>query len=372
MKKLIIFATTILISLNLHAQNDEVFQLFTKLDDSTYLFIDNSESTWYTIEIKTDTFFSIENGMYFANNKPIQFLSLGFNSSLPRGTRGNPRAEKNVLQDYKRIELAHHRQVIGRRLRSGEELFYSQSGKPFLIWWYENPRQRTRRERQRERSIEFYTDTSQMDFEDREYIELNATHQLFLTFNIHGNSLIAISIPVLENERLQDEIQKLKNMANSLNVYGGPIDLPTFFKRLENPNYVFRDDSNLIEIELPSWLNVVVSPHWNIFSASFPERHNLTNAVGIRWYLKSNFENLDDFFNSFEPHNPDENSLKLLKREKNEIRSFHTTQNGWRRTLRIFIEGEKAFYFIVFTGTETTYDFNLPKFYELMERITFR
>jgi len=372
MKKLIIFATTIFFSLNLKAENVEVFQLSTKLNDSTYLFIDNSESVWYTIEIQTDTLFSFENGMYFANNKPMQFLALGFDNRNPRGTRGNPQAEKSALQSYKRTELAHHRRVIGRRLRSDEELFYSQSGKPFLIWWYENPRQRTRRERQRERTVEFYTDTSQMNFEDKEFIELNATHQLFLTFNIHGNVLVAISVPVFENEKLQDEIQKLKNMAHSLNVYGGPIDLPTLFKRLENPNYVFRDDANLIEIEIPSWLNVVVSPHWDIFLASFPERHNLTNAVAVTWRSKSSFEDFDDFINNFQLRNPDANSFQLLKKEKNEVRDFYTSLNGWRSFQRIFIEGEKAFYFIVFTGTETTYYFNLPKFYELMERITFR
>jgi hypothetical protein len=211
-----------------------------------------------------------------------------------------------------------------------------------------------------------------MNFEDKEFIELNATHQLFLTFNIHGNVLVAISVPVLENEKLQDEIQRLKNMANTLNIYGGPIDLPTLFKRLENPNYVFRDDANLIEIELPSWLNVVVSPHWDIFLASFPEKDNITNAVGIVWRSKSDFEDFDDFISNFGAINPDENSLTFLNQEKKKVRYFYSSHNGWRRTQRTFIEGENAFYFIIFTGTETTYDFNLPKLYELMERITFR
>jgi len=366
MKKLIIFAIAVFIGFNLRAEQVEIIQLFKKLDDSTYLFADNSERTWYTIEIKADTIFAVESTVIFANNKPMQFLAFGFDNGNPIGTRGNQQAERAALQFHKRNEFALREKIIGSTLKSGEELFFNKVRKPFLIWWFEYPKQTTRQK------YEHKLENNQTIFWINEFAKLDATHQLFLTFNIHGDILVTISVPVLENENLQDEIEKLKNMANSLNVYGSWIDLYTLAKRLENPNYVFRDDENLIEIKLPSWLNVFESSNRNVFSASFPEKDNITNAVGIVWRSKSDFEDFDDFISNFEAINPDENSLTFLNQEKKKVRYFYSSHNGWRRTQRTFIEGENAFYFIVFTGTETTYDFNLPRFYELMERITFR
>jgi hypothetical protein len=178
-----------------------------------------------------------------------------------------------------------------------------------------------------------------------------------------------VSIPVLENEKLQDEIEKLKEIANSLNVYGGQIDLKILSERINNQNYIFKDSLNLIEIEVPSWLNVLVSPYSTLFSASFPEKDNITNAVAIIWELKSNSDSFGDFKSKLIAKGTDKNSLKMLIKEQNREQYFYTKNNGWFHGQNIFIEGENVNYYINFVATETTYSYNLERFYELINKI---
>ena len=159
LKKIIILSLTVFFDLNLYAQNENVMQFSKKLNDDTYLFIDNSSRIWYTIEIKTDTLFPVEKNVFFADNKTMQIVSLGFNNQNPRGTMGSENAEKYVLQGHKKWELDFQRKTIGKRLKNKEEFFYNEAGKPFLIWWYENPK----KWKGKERVIEVYLTNDSID-----------------------------------------------------------------------------------------------------------------------------------------------------------------------------------------------------------------
>ena len=363
LEKIIIFSLIVFFDLSIYAQDENIMRFSKKLNDNTNLFIDNSRNIWYTIEIKTDTLFPIEKNVFFVDNKTMQIISLGFDNQNPRGTMGSEIAEKYALQGHKKWELDYQRKTIGKKLKNKEEFFYNKAGKPFLIWWYENPK----KWKGKERTIEVYLTNDSIDIENDDAIELNCTHQLYMNFVIHGNILNSLSIPVLENENLQNEIEKLKNIANSLNVYGNYIDLKILSERINNPNYIFRDSLNLIEIEIPSWLNICVSPHKTLFSASFPEKDNITNAVAIIWELKSNFESFTDFKNKLIAKDPDINSLKMINKEKNKEQYFYTKNNGWFHCQNIFIEGENVYCYINFVATTTTYTYNLKKFYELVD-----
>jgi len=368
MKKIIVLSLITLFDLSLYAQNDDVMQFSKKLNDNTYLFIDNSSRIWYTIEIKTDTLFSIGKNVFFADNKTMQIISLGFDNQNQRGTMGSEKSEKYALQGHKKWELDYQRKTIGKRLKNKEEFFYNETGKPFLVWWYENPK----KWKGKERVIEINLTNDSIDFENEDAIELNCTHQLYMNFVIHGNNLVSISIPVLENEKLQNEIEKMKNIAKSLNVFGNYIDLKILSERINNSNYTFRDSLNLIEIEIPSWLNICVSPHKTLFSASFPEKDNIINGVAIIWELKSNFESFADFKSKLIAKDTDANSLKMINKEKNKEQYFYTKNNGWFHGQNVFIEGENVYYYINFVATTTTYTYNLTRFYELVDKIKIR
>ena len=240
MKKFIALSLIAFCGLSLSAQNDDVVQFSKKLNDNTYLFIDNSSRIWYTIEIKTDILFAVEKNVFFTDNKTMQIISLGFDNQNPRGTMGSEIAEKYALQGHKKWKLNYQRKTIGKRLKNKEEFFYNEAGKPFLVWWFENPK----KWKGKERVIEINLTNDSIDTENDDAIELNATHQLYMNFVIHGNNLVSISTIVLENENLQNEIDKIKNIANTLNVYGNYIDLKILSERINNPNYIFRDSLN--------------------------------------------------------------------------------------------------------------------------------
>lgn len=351
-------------TVNLSAQqNDEVFQFALK-SDSSYIFIDNSNRNWYTLEFVTDTLFNIEKNIYFYNGKSIQIGSVQFDNQNTFGVRGSTEAEKLALLSYKKWELDYQKRVSKAHLKSGQEFYYGNNLKPFLVWWFENPR----KSKVPDREIEFTTIKSYHKINLSDSLVLRATHQLFLGFIIQGNTSVHLSIPVLENETLEEEINQLKKIANTLNVYGSYVDLRVLSDRMKSKeNIIMKDSLHLIEIEIPSWANVCKSPYKDIFSISFPEKENIVNALAILCEPKS--DSFDTFKNKYMPKKIDPNSLKLINKQTNKEQYFFTDNNTYFYGQSIFLEGEKTYCYINFIATRTTYDFNLARLYELVGRI---
>jgi hypothetical protein len=368
MKKYIL-VMIILMNLSLQAQENKITHYWTQLDSSTYIFIDNSLNNWYTIEIKADTLFLYEDGIhndiYFANDKTIQIKSLQFDNSNFQ-IMGNPTNEIMSLWGHKKWEFNYQKKTIEKRIKSKGKIFYNKNDKPFLIWWIENPKGEWK-------GATIYTEeyvyTDNIEEEGETTITRKCTHQLFLYFMVNGEINVSISVPVLENENLQNEINKLKDIANSLKVYGYYINPQFFFERLDNPNYVYKDSLNLIEIEVPNWANICSTSRENFLLCGFPEKENIINSAGIVWEPKSNYESFEDFKKKFIAKEADKNSMKLINKGKNIEQYYLTTKNGWFRVQNVFIESENAYCFVNFYATEKTYPFNLKRFYELLEKI---
>jgi hypothetical protein len=102
MKKLIIIKLLLTIAMSLFAQDNKIMRFSTRLDSTTFLFIDNSDRNWFTIEIKTDTLVQIQNDIFYAANKTIQIISIQFGIQLVNGEYvnivGNQNAEKRILK----------------------------------------------------------------------------------------------------------------------------------------------------------------------------------------------------------------------------------------------------------------------------------
>ena len=369
MKKKIFLMVIILLNLSLHAQENEIIRYYLRLDSNTYIFIDNSLNNWFTIELKTDTLFKLENETYndifFADHKTIQIISLQFDNSNFQ-IMGNQTNEIMSLWGHKKWEFEYQKKSREKKIKSKGKIFYNKNGKPFLIWWIENPKGEWK-------GATIYTQehiyTDNIDEEGKTSTIRKCTHQLFLYFIVNGKINVSITVPVLEDENLQNEISKLKNIANSLNVYGNYIDPEFFFARLDNPNYVFKDSLNLIEIEVPSWLNITSTWRDNFLLCTFPEKENIINSAGIVWEPKSNYESFEDFKQKFITKEADINSMRLISKEKNKEQYFLTQKNGWFYVQNVFIEGENTYCFVNFYATETTYSFNLQRFYDLIEKI---
>lgn len=330
--------------------------------DSTYLIIDNSPRCWNTFELKTDTIFQIENNLYFFNNKTIQFRGVTFDNGKPEGVTDSFKAEEYALQAHKKWELDFQKKALKSRLKDGEQLFLNIKGKPFLIWWYESPL----KSKNTTRSIEIKI-SSNVNTIDTAGIDLNVTHQLYLDCITNGNTCYTLSIPVLESETLQKEILKLKTIANTFNVYGSFIDIDLLNKRLKSENnYIFKDSFNLIEIDVPEWLNIVKSPIKNSIFGSFPEKDNIINAVGITWEYKTKNSSFSDFVNKDKVQH--DNQQVIIDNEKIR-REFFTKQNSTFYCQNIYLAGDNIFCFISFTATPTTYYYNLQRLDKLIENV---
>ena len=368
MNKLGIIIVFLVAAINLTAQEQkEIYQYSLKLD-SSYLFVDNSNRNWYTLELETDTFFPIKGNIFFFKNKTIQIGSMQFDNGNSVGVMGSIKAEEYALRGHKKWELDYQKKSLRKKLKTGEELYYGQNGKPFLIWWFETPKKNKVPNREIKTNI---NNSQNHNFSDTTEIELNATHQLFLDFILHGNTSVILSMPVLQNETLVNEINNLKKIANTLNVYGSYIDLKILRDKLKDKEnkIVLRDSLDLMEVEIPSCLNVCKSPYKNVISLSFPEKENITNGVAIICEKKSDSVTFDSFIHKYLAKGVDVNSLKLIGKGTNKEQYFFTKKDGWFYGQNIFLEGEKSYCYINFIATKTTYDFNIERLYKLVEGI---
>jgi hypothetical protein len=282
---------------------------------------------------------------------------------------GNQTNEIMSLWGHKKWEFNYQKKSIGKKIKSKiykGKIFFNKNGKPFLIWWIENPKGEWE-------GTTFYTEkyvyTDNIDEEGETTITRKCTHQLFLYFIVNGEINVSISIPVLENENLQNEINKLKDIANSLNMYGNYIDPKFFFAKLDTPNYVFKDSLNLVEIEIPTWLNIFSTYRKNFLMCYFPEKENIINSAVIVRKSKADYESFEKKKKKFISKEADKNSMRLICKEKNIEQYYLTTKNGRFRVQNVFIEGVNAYCFVNFYATETTYLYNLKRFYELLEKI---
>lgn len=362
--KAILFAT-FLIS-NLSAQNNSEIYQFTLDLDSSYLFIDNSPHCWYTIELQTDTIIAVEETIYFINGKTFQIISVPFDNGKPNGVKGSIKEEEYALLGHKKWELDYQKKALRKRLKNDDEKYYNKNGKPFLIWWYKTPQ----KSKVPIREIEVQTERSIVESFDTSVVELDVTHQLYLDFIIHGYTSVSFSIPVLETELLDEEKQKLKKIANTLNVYGSYIDLKLLVDRTKNSsNYIFRDSLNLIEIKLPDWLNVLQSPYDKTLVASFPEKENIYNAVGISWEPKVKDMDLKEFVKSNQKNRSYRNDVKIITDCDTIIRESYTRDNTYFYCQDIYLESDNLYCYINYTATKTTYNYNLDRLNELINSI---
>lgn len=191
---------------NLKAQdNNSIIQFIYDLDSSV-VFIDNSPRNWYTIIIESDTMIQVENNIFFCNGKTMQIGSIQFDNSNPIGVKGSKLAEEFALENHKKWELDYQKKTLRKRLKNDELLYHNQNGKPFLIWWFEMPK--SKKIPLREIEVNLTKDSEAVEYiGDTSEIELNVTHQLFLDFIVHGFTSVSISIPVFENESLNQEIE---------------------------------------------------------------------------------------------------------------------------------------------------------------------
>ena len=349
-------------------ENNEQNKYLLKLKRS-YLYVDNSKKSWFTLELKTDTMFHIENNMYFYGGRTIQINSLPFGNGKVEGVMGSVFAEKNALVQHKKWELDYQKKTLGVRINASEKFYFDRNGKPFLIWWYNTPKTTkipvTQIELNLNKSVENLNKSIENDTTGK---EINITQQMFLDFTVWGNRCISLCIPVFETETLDEAKIQLTEIANSLNVYGGYIDLKVLSERRKNAeNYIYKDTFNLIKLELPDWANVIKSPKKDVFILSFPEKENIYNAAAIYATQKTDSLSFQQFIQRGSTQSWE--NTKVIIENDSIKRVFYMKNNSEFYCQNVYLKGKNGYCFVTFTATPTTYDYNLNRFNELIDRI---
>ena len=364
MKQLVLTIVSLLTCMNLIAQSDNRGFLYFFKVDSTYVMVDNNRGHGFMLEFKADTLFQNEDGrIIYDYRKLLQMNVVPFSEILPKQKKSItiPKA----LQAFKKWELDYQRKVLKTRLKSGQE-FYTKDNKTFLIWWHKNPP---------DKESDYDEKEYEYDPETKTLVEvksLNVTHMLWLNFSMLADKCVSFCIPVLEDEDLKEEVEKLKGIANSVRVYGsGILDIDVLMQIKESKEkYVLRDSLNFLELEVPDWLNVFKTPRENLFMASFPERHEVVNAMSMIWEYRSDTLSFNDFIRkgNLAPKERRPN-YRLIEENDSTLKYFFTSDNGWFHSQNVYLKGENVYCFINFTATRNTYDYNIGRFEEVIKKI---
>lgn len=364
MKQVALTLTIILVfGLNLIAQmNNNSFRYFFKVD-STYVMVDNEKENWYTLEFKADTVIRDEENIIFYNNKKLlQINVIPFSEILPNQKK--PITISEALQAYKKWEIDYQQKSLNLKLKNGEE-FYYRNNKPFLIWWQKIPPD--------SENESFVDDEKDNDIDSGTVVDVKTykvSYMLRLNFSIYGERNVAFSIPVFEDEDLKEEIEKLKEIANTLRVYGGYIDMGILMdlKKSKEP-YILRDSLNYIEVDVPEWANILKPIFDNSFAATFPEYHEAVNAMMMRWEYKSDSVTFDDFINrSKSPHELNTN-YRLIEKTDSTYKYYYTSEDDWFHQQFVYLKGDNIYCLINFTATKNSYAYNISRFDEFIKKI---
>lgn len=364
MTRIIIFLGMTLISLTAHAQTDKDFYWFEM--DSSYIIADNSKKCWYTLEIPTDTLFYLDKMMFIARNKDFQVNNSFVDGGKGfKGAIGDIEKEIFILKNKKNWELKYQKKQLKKRLTANEELYYTDNGKPVLIWWFEMPQKRNKRDSR----IEIELQPNDVDGCE----EHDVTHAIFIDFIIHGYTSVTLSYSVLDNENIEDELHIAKEIANSLNVYGSYIQLDMLERKIYNlKDYNFTDNLKLIEIMIPERINYLNLSHENSMMVSFPEKDNIYNAASILWQYKNDSTTFDDFIAERKNIGSQHDDVKLICDSTNIKRELFTGNDSYFHCQNVYLQGESIYCFVNFTATNTTYDYNIELFNELIRKITLK
>jgi hypothetical protein len=366
MIKWILFLLLNVLTLNVWAQLNTELDRYILHPRDSWLFMEQSSASSYTIRFDSDTMFQIGENMYFCMNRPIQIITAAFDNGDPAGVKGSLVKEKNALLHHMDAEIEFQSKQLKTNLNSGHKMFFNASGKPFLLWWHNIP-ENTREEGE----IEFDAGrTSKLDTLLATGDYLSVSHMLAMTFIVRGNVTVSLSIPVLEREQVKNVMERMSRLMNGVTVYGGLIDINLFLDRMDVEDYVFKDSEGLVNIAMPNWFHSCYtgSPNWRV--GTLPELKNIYNAISVYYVSKDEFRSFNEFVEKRTNDSRAYSGFRKTYDQDNMLRFFHKKSRNYFHCEEVFIKGEKAYAFLSFTSTSSTYKSNQHYFEEFLQGVT--
>jgi len=165
------------------------------------------------------------------------------------------------------------------------------------------------------------------------------------------------------------------------------ITLVCFFELSYAQNKIYNSDKFGYTLSVPPWLKIIETDTALSFGGTMPAVDKIENAILITGFSKNRFSSFDDFQRIYITGNifgkETLYSNQIIWYGRNE-RDFKQIKNGvssrvftlWERHIYhnqfVLLETSKAYLWIQFTSTPTTYDVNIVKFNSFLTGLTLK
>jgi len=325
-----------------------------------FLYIDNTVDHWYTFEFEAEKVTPIKsNQSFFMDSTFVQVNSVPFCIGDGYTVMGSRAAEDYALFKHMRWEQNYQEKLSKEEFKSGNLDYDNKRGKLFKIWWF--------------KVQESEDETIPGELENPEVTTNEVSFMLFLEFIVHGDINVGLGITVFEDEDLYQRIESVKQIADSFKFYGYFIDKQIAVDRIINGTYIFEDKKKKFSMEIPESIKITIpeiDPEANMQMFTLPEKENIINAISFNWFYKNEFESFKQFTEVMDRRtSKDMENPVILKSNSDERRIFHYKSEGYFHCQQVLLKRNDLYFAFTFGATETTYDFNLARFNELIDNL---
>lgn len=326
-------------------------------------YIDDSEGCHFTISFKTDTVKPEPKlpGSYYIDSVFYQIQKY----KIPEARMVDkylPDKEKLLLEYFRDFEFKYQKDTLyeGKYEFSPKTEFYTnQYGKQFLLWYYESPE---------------YSDSIYQ--QNKRYLRDSSTsvkYQIYTLF-IANSACVLLNTFAVDDKEFNERVSLIKNdISNNIRVFYDSIDNRILYKQIASKQndkpYVLKNKTYGFQIELPFWANVSKGNYQ--LNAGFPDIYNITNALELVLFSKTNYPTLSDFVNYIISSKGIVNKLKIENKNP-KLNCYEVSRimnNAKFKCQYVMFETPEKYGLINFTATESTYNINLPRFNEFLDKV---
>lgn len=271
--------------------------------------------------------------------------------------------ERALLDHFRKYELEYFQEQVFLSPLKNESMFFENSwGKQFQLWGFETPLLNRHKEDIKESDSVMYR-------------SMGVKHNLFLSFVANGH-VIMINMLVLEHESKEAKITVLKEqVANNIRIFAGPIMEKELQEQIVHhelaKEYDVYDSTEGLKFIIPYWLNLMHGPYY--FHGVFPDINNISNALVMILIDKSKYASLEDFKDQWTQEKRGEKRLPGVVKSNNSKLSkynfYANTSYGRFQTQRVLFETKASYGVINFTATDGTFDKNITRFEEFLNKM---
>ncbi|HEY3386827.1 MAG TPA: hypothetical protein VGK46_09975 [Saprospiraceae bacterium] len=345
------------------------------VNEGLLTYVDNTPNTNYTISFVADTFTQSEqaSNIFYIDTAMVQFNKFPIPGEM-MDMKYDSIGESKLLMHFRDYEFDYMQQeVFARKLDCHSIFFKNQNEKQFLLWYFEFP------DDMRNTSPILDLGFEEGDSDSLIAVkELDVDYQLFLAFIANGH-VIMLNFPVFNTEPLSDKIESIRSeISQSVRIYGGDINMDALLAQIDhkirNVPFIIDDSDRGIQFVTPYWLNINTSMKYDLM-ATFPDIHNISNAMIIILSEKANFGSFKNFENSM-LKGKGTKKVEKIEYPKDNISRYKTiyqTDEGHKFICQVVLLNLRDHYGLLnFTSTANTYDQNMTRLDEFVETITIK